>query len=482
MRAFIGVFGAVLIALLPLTARAATERAEADARAVEIYRDGLEAAAAEMQEIANHGSRRELLTATEKQRVRDTWSVFLDYLLALDSIGAYHRDDKSEDAMVITYASFLAQYRGALDMIAASEHLPGADEVLNEDVQSIGLPSGSYARVKFRWLNVARATEYAALDSLYKLRGGSRLPRLRRFIDSDSQAVLDAGRGKGPVQTAKNALKIARSAAFTAWFPVQKGVAEWMGDTRLAKADRALVTHAQIESLTPRLEPGDVLLERREWYLSNVGLPGYWPHTAMYIGDSASRARFFDDASVHAWVREQGRADGNFEAFLRERYPLAYAQSRDAHVIEAISEGVSLTTIEHSASADSFAALRPRTSKREKAIAVARAFGYVGRPYDFNFDFHTDSSLVCSEVLYKAYEGSVTFPLSTTLHRLNTPPNEIVREFDQTYGTAQQQFDLVVFLDGHERQKIAKAASVSEFRSSWKRPKWHIFTSGAAGS
>ncbi|HEX7829084.1 MAG TPA: YiiX/YebB-like N1pC/P60 family cysteine hydrolase [Thermoanaerobaculia bacterium] len=464
---------AMLLALMPLTARAAA-RASGDARAVEIYRAGLEAAAAEMLEIGGTSGRREMLTSPEKQRVRDTWSVFLDYLLALDSIGAYHRDEKNEEAMVITYAAFLAQYRGTLDMIEAAEKLPGADEVLNEAVPSIGLSSGSYARVKFRWLNVARATEYAALDSLYRVRGGNSLPRLRTLIDADSKAVIDAGRGKGPVQTARNAFKIARSAAFTAWFPVQKGVAEWMGDTRLAKADRALVSHAQIATIAPRLEPGDVLLERREWYLSNVGLPGFWPHTAMFIGNTGTRARYFDDPNVHAWVREQGRSDGDFEAFLRERYPAAYANSRNAHVIEAMSEGVSLTTIDHSAAADSFAALRPRTSKREKAIAVARAFGYVGRPYDFNFDFHTDSALVCSEVLYKAYEGSVTFPLSTTMKRLNTPPNDIVREFDETYGTERQQFDLVLFLDGHERERVAKPASVGEFRASWKRPKWQV--------
>lgn len=463
---------AMLLALIPLTARAAA-RADADARAVDIYRAGLEAAAGEMREIGGSG-RRDLLSSTDKQRVRETWSVFLDYLLALDSIGAYHRDEHGEEAMVITYAAFLAQYRGALDMIDAAERLPGADAVLNEEVQSIGLPAGSYARVKFRWLNVARATEYAALDSLYRFRGGSSLPRLRALIKTDSQAVLDAGRGKGPAQTAKNAFKIARSAAFTAWFPVQKGVAEWMGDTRLAKADRSLISHAQIASLAPRLEPGDVLLERREWYLSNVGLPGFWPHTAMFIGDAAARARFFDDESVRAWVREQGRTDGDFEAFLRERYASAYAESRKAQVIEAISEGVSLTTIEHSAASDSFAALRPRTSKRDKAIAIARAFAYIGRPYDFDFDFHTDSALVCSEVVYKAYEGSVTFPLSTTMRRLNTRPNDIVREFDETFGTERQQFDLVVFLDGHERERVAMPAGVSEFRASWKRPKWHV--------
>src|SRR6185436_7995908 len=123
---------------------------------------------------------------------------------------------------------------------------------------------------------------------------------------------------------------------------------------------------------------------------------------------------------------------------------------------------------------DSLAVLRPRASKRAKAIAIARAFGYLGRPYDFNFDFHTDSALVCSEVVFKAYEGHVSLPLSNVMGRVTLPPNEIVREFDASFGSARQQFDLVLFLDGHERKNAALPASLDQFRTSWKWPKWHV--------
>lgn len=460
---------AMLVALMPLTVRAAT-RADSDARAVEIYRTGLTAAVEEMNVIGG-GKRRQILSAAEKERVRRTWSAFLDYQLALDSIGAYHREQSGLRSVTITYGAFLAQYRAALLMIDAADELPGADAVLNEPVPSLGLPDGTYARMKSRWLNVARATEFAALQSLYFL-SGLRDPA----IDEDAKFILGSGRGKGQLQTARNAVKLARSAAFTAWFPVQKGVAQWMGDTRVARAHTFLVTDKQIAELAPRLEPGDVLLERREWYVSNIGLPGFWPHTALFIGDARDRARYFDDPGVRAWVRDQGRADGDFEAWLSARHPAAYMKARGARVIEAMSEGVSFTTLEHSAAADSLAVIRPRASKRDKAIAIARAFAYSGRPYDFDFDFHTDSALVCSEVVYKAYEGSVSLPLSKTMNRLNTPPNEIVREFDETYGTGAQQFDFVLFLDGHERTKRALAAGLPEFRASWKRPKWHIVT------
>ena len=442
-------------------------RADADARAVEIYRSGLLRAAAAARNVAPAGR---MLSASEKEKVRSSWSAFLDYVLALDSIGAYHREQKGEASLVISYAAFLAQYRGALEMIDAAERLPGIDEVLNEEVRGLGLAGGSYSRVKFRFLNVARATEFAALESLYRMR--LRTNPLAAGIDADSSYILEAGQAKGPMQTVKNALKIASSAAFTAWFPVQKGVAEWMGDTRVARGHTFLVTEEQIAKLAPQLEPGDVLLERREWYVSNVGLPGFWPHTALFIGDAAQRARYFNDEEVRAWVRSQGRVDGDFEAFLRERFAPIYP--RADRVIEAISEGVSFTTLEHSAAADSLAVLRPRATKRDKAIAIARAFGFLGRPYDFNFDFHTDGSLVCSEVIYKAYEGSVKLPIAEVAGRVTTPPNEIVREFDQTLGTPAQQFDLVLFLDGHERRRAALPATLSDFRASWRRPKWHI--------
>ena len=96
--------------------------------------------------------------------------------------------------------------------------------------------------------------------------------------------------------------------------------------------------------------------------------------------------------------------------------------------------GVSLTTIEYSAAADSLVVLRPRVSKRVKAAAIRRAFEYRGRPYDFDFDFLTDRELVCTELVYKCYEpvggsGGLQLPTTTILGRRVMPANLIARGF-----------------------------------------------------
>ena len=92
---------AALIAMMPVTSMRALSRADADARSVEIYRTGLDTAVAEMEAVAAERSKEMMLSADEKQRVRTAWSSFLDYLLALDSIGAYHRELKAEPSLVV---------------------------------------------------------------------------------------------------------------------------------------------------------------------------------------------------------------------------------------------------------------------------------------------------------------------------------------------------------------------------------------------
>ncbi len=471
-------------------------RLASDAVAVATYRAGLQhtvqrlEADTELLPKARLAAPR-VLRREQREEVIGTWSSVLDYILALDSVGSvYSRfwtlgGEARDDAFTLRYAAFLAQYRNALVLVARVENDPGLVKALDEPVGELGLPAGSYSKLKLRFLNVERAAELAAFEVMHKGMRTERMPLLEAGIAADAAVIWELGQGRAEVLTAANALAVVKGMASTVTFPVQAGVAEWMGDQKVHRRHVDLITLDQIRAVQPALQPGDILLERREWYLSNIGLPGYWPHAALYVGTPAERAAFFAGEEVAAWVRAQGVADGSLESLLAAREPSARAASQatenghEVRVLEAISEGVVFTSLEHSASADSLAVLRPRLAKPARAAAMVRAFHYTGRPYDFDFDFATDAALVCTELVYKAYEPApgtpgLRLPVERVMGRTAMPANLIARLYDSELGAPGQQLDLVLFLDSDERASLARPSTEAAFRESWKRPKWHI--------
>jgi hypothetical protein len=378
----------------------------------------------------------------------------------------------------------LAEYRAALDFIALAENNPALDTLFNESVSELGLSDGMYAEFKFRFLNVFLAGEFAAFEAVAPYFGASPDVELNQGIEEDRQKIWAAGKQTGPVLTFKNGIDILKNSGRKAWFPVQKGISTWMGDTKVYRQHSYLIKEAQIQKFKTLLEPGDILLERREWYLTNVGIPGFWSHAALYIGTPDQRRAYFDDPDTASWILQQGAQ--SFEKLLQQTYPQAHYQSlmpgKDGHhpaVLEAIGKGVVFTSIEFSAACDSLAVLRPRLAKKDKARALFRAFQYFGRPYDYNFDFLSENSLVCTELIYKAYQPGthsegLHLPLEKCMGRLVTPANAFAREFSQNYGSPRQQMDLILFMDGYEKKQIAVKSTPKVFLQSWKRPKWHI--------
>ena len=467
-----------------------------DMRAVEIYRNGLATLIDHVHQrrdlFPRYKLKRPLLLKHQaRNEVVSIWKSLLDYYMALDSIAAFHRDflklenrHQQKFSYQIFRAAFLAEYRFALDFISVAENNPGLDTLFNEAVPDLGLPDNIYAKFKYRFLNVIIATEFAAFEAVEPFFGNPADIDLKQYIAQDSKAIWAHGKYKGPVLTVKNGIKILKTAGHKAWFPVQKGVSMWMGATKVYRKHEYLIKDEQIRQFAHLLEPGDILLERREWYLTNVGIPGYWSHAALYVGTPRERIKFFDDPQTLMWAQKQGAP--TLEQLLSQTYPRAYAMGKTTsddgnpiRVMEAIAEGVVFSSLEFSAGCDSLAVLRPRLQKKDRALAIFRAFQYFGLPYDYNFDYLTENSLVCTELIYKAYEpgrdsSGLHLPLEKIGKHLVTPANAFAKEFSQTYNTNRQQMDLVLFMDGYERQRTAVKSDVAAFLDSWKRPKWHI--------
>jgi hypothetical protein len=424
-----------------------------------------------------------------------TWQNCLDHILFFDSLGSMYADiylaagekKQKEESFFAAFACFLAQYRFAMEYIDRMERNPNMHILLNEAVPELGLEKDMYSKIKYRFLNVIRGAEFARLNVLYLYFKQTGLSPLQPIIEEDIAAIWQTGKGKGPSLTAQNALQKVKDLGFTAWFPVQKNVSELMGVIKVWRPGISLISEEQIHQLQRKLRPGDILLQRREWYATNVGIPGFWTHAALYIGTPDERTRFFSDSGLTSWFAGLGGNDDTLDSVLQARYPEQYQLSvtpqesnHPPRIIEAIAEGVSFTSLEHSAAADSIVVMRPNLPRKNIAQAIIRAFQYSGRPYDFNFDFRTDSQLVCSELIYKVYEPSgesagLSLPLSMVLDRPILSPNEIARIFAEEYGKDGQQFTMVAFLDGNEKEQKAVETDVQDFRESWKRPKWYIW-------
>jgi hypothetical protein len=441
------------------------------------------------------GKKRETqLNREQRLEVWEIWQQFLDHILSLDASissldSAYKLSDgeQRKEVFRIGFAAFLAQYRYAMDFIFITERDDSFHVILNEPVKELGMEEKTYKELKFRFLNVIRATRFAEHAAVYVFFGKGEDKELKEAISADKKAIWEAAKYKGPRETLENGWQIAKDASFDAWFPVQKGVSEWMGDTKVWRLKKSLITKKQIAGLKGKLEPGDIILVRHEWFLSNIGLPGFWPHATLYIGTPEEREKYFDDETVKEWLIKEGTESGKIEEHLKKTYAKAYEKSAgkddtgyERRICEALSEGVVFSSLEHCLEADCMVALRPKLPKTTKARAIVQAFHFSGRPYDFNFDFLTDATIVCSELVYKSYLGTdriqgLKLPLIEIMGRKVLPANEIARLFDKECGTGKEQFEFVCFLDGNEKQGKAFERDVKTFRESCKRSKWHIW-------
>ncbi len=435
------------------------------------------------------------LGADERAAALGVFADVLDHALALDALSRRHlaawgkhplpTSTTSVRHLDLGFAAYVEKLSLGLALIERTLNKPQFEKLYDEGSMALGIPAGAYARLKWNIVHVEQVAKALAVHQVIKaagpindtLRGARPWSFVVERLDERYALVKAEMTRKSMKLFGGNSIDIGLDLAHAAWFPVQAEAAEWMGDTRVHR-HTMLISEEQVAEAVARSEPGDVIVERRNWYLSNIGLPGFWPHAALWTGSPDELARWAADPTVEAAF------GGPFTAYLEKTHPEAWQKyispDHEGHprrIIEAVSEGVVFSAAEESIRADYVASMRPARSKLEKAKALDRAFSYAGRPYDFDFDFYTDNSLVCSELVFKAYEPragvqGLTLGLEKVVGRMALGPNSIVRAYDGARGTPQEQFTFGWFLDGREKTRSAAFADEAAFRASWRRPKW----------
>jgi hypothetical protein len=448
------------------------------------------------------------LSPGQTQLLRSSWGALYGVLSACETIRqrwwTFNQRDLQSAAhawgYVVTHTALLAELGVGGQFAELAVGSPAVEVLLDEPDDSFGVPSRAFEAWKLVVVHVGTAVQV--------LTGDAYLPMVRKTLKRHGVQASVEGRtalARWPTWSKQARRILTRDAGALFWrntadlfkdwtrravLPPQKVIAEWMGDTRVQRVGRPLIGTLQVSQLKDKLQPGDVVLARQNWYLSNLGLPGFWPHAELVLGRPEHWTAAFDgDPAVQAWLAEQPEKPTTLAELVARRFPKGwrqYVEGKDYQgrgpiwVMESISEGVSLTAPEHAFQVDYVAVLRPQLPALIKAQALVRAFGYHGRPYDFDFDFLSDRTLVCTELVWKSYRPlnsgatGLRIDLVEVAGRPTLPANEIARLFDAEADLAAPQLAFVAYLEGQETGNTAVWRDAAAFRSTWKRLKWDV--------
>jgi hypothetical protein len=190
------------------------------------------------------------------------------------------------------------------------------------------------------------------------------------------------------------------------------------------------------EQLIALAQPGDVFVTRHDDAMTNLFLPGFWPHAALFIGTDRDREKIGVEPSRPAHQSQVGQV----------------------HFLEAKKDGVLFRPDIDTLAVDACVILRPRLEKKNLVQALNRALTHGGKLYDFVFDFSSADRLVCSELIYRAYDGTedIRFDLNEKAGRKYLSTEDFLNQ-----AISQNWFDVValygvgndLFFEGDDAKK-----------------------------
>jgi hypothetical protein len=124
-----------------------------------------------------------------------------------------------------------------------------------------------------------------------------------------------------------------------------------------------------------------------------------------------------------------------------------------------MKDGVLLRSWNSPLASDSLVLLRPQLDDDTITNALGRALVHEGKNYDFDFDFGRSDRLVCTEVIYRAYDGlgSMQFKLKRRAGRVTLSGYDVV-----CMGLDRAGFDVVATFVPCEGQELICDTSATD--------------------
>ena len=371
-------------------------------------------------------------TPREDEQVRQLlvsyWKARNALVELVSSLHDAELDEQDRDpAFLVTYAGAIVLVDGARFLRDTFDDSPIARQKFNEPEPAFGIPAGTYDQVQYAlsrplhaWY-LWRGTRYyeAREQELAELERDPVLAPVFSVIHRSGDCVKVT-----PTRFLKTLTQVRARGITTdlgqnmvgqATYRMQRAVSSMISELSVRPGHRPGVPAEIHRQLAQLARPGDVFIVRKQHAVTNYFLPGYWPHAALYLGDAAA-------------LSELGLAEHeNFRPRWERLLNLDVDQP--GRVLEAMKDGVLLRSITSPLASDAVTLIRPLLSREEIAQALARGMFHEGKPYDFDFDFTRSDRLVCTEVVYRSYDGvgPIRFELSRRAGRLTLAAVDLLR-------------------------------------------------------
>ena len=171
-------------------------------------------------------------------------------------------------------------------------------------------------------------------------------------------------------------------------FILSKVVGNFAGTAKIRQKGYLYDQPRAKELLLSQLKPLDALLDKNYNRLSNYLITSHFGHAAIWLGTKNQ-------------MIEIGMWDQPFMVPFQEEI----AQGKT--ILESVRSGVRLTSLEHFLDVDELAVLRYEGFERDSYLRERVYFNgliQLNKPYDFNFDLFTTEAIICSELVFLAFD------------------------------------------------------------------------------
>lgn len=443
--------------------------------------------------LENPSLKKQELTQEEGEKLRNDWENLILTSIETEKMTDRHRyfqqismfsnKETHIKSFVIAYALYMKKFEIFHKIITEANKNPAAVKIFNQYSERLAV-GGMYDDVTGRFFasnSLLRRNLGYAYFSL-------RLPKDSDAISPNYASLIEVSKASYGYLFQNSLSHVTDRSivykntidktAFEAWLPIQKNIiTDKVGNIHVGDRHDKFISIEQIQEMKKSLQPGDIILYRKNWYASNVGIPGFWTHAGLYTGTLEDMNLFFKDE-----IASRGYQSMN-ELLQKERpevYPVLIEKDKKGYipsVIESQTHGTLIQSVESSASVDYLGIVRSTLSKSEILEALLESFSHYNKPYDYAFDLDTKNEIYCSELVYDAYLATgkskgIVFPKSMVSGRLMVPPSAIIEKFVNEHETQNSELKFVYFLDASETTKQAFVSDVKAFIGTLSRPKY----------